>query len=193
MSDSSDSEPEVVTFTGTASSSSEPMSKRERKLFMTSTAPKKEIKEPPKSRKKKDVDPESVENDLALQRLISESHILAEANDYTGADISLDFDPIGKSRIKALDSRMHTLTGKTQKAQKMPMKMRQGVEAKRKERQDKKEKEAREAGIVLARKAKVKKSTTKRDRGLKIASVGKSTGHGIVVSERDIQRIRNKK
>ncbi|KAA8898488.1 hypothetical protein TRICI_006550 [Trichomonascus ciferrii] len=177
----SDSGPEVVKFDdpSTTSTTHTPTSKRERKLFMGAQD-----------------DKESLEKDIALQRLISESHILAEGRDqFSGADISTDFDPIGKTRHKTLSSRLESLGGISDKnaKQRAPMNIQQGINAKRQERKEKHEKYAKEAGIVLARPtSSVKKAPIKRDKGLKIASVGKNTRHGLKISEKDIQKVSGK-
>ncbi|CAN6674720.1 hypothetical protein TRVA0_062S00364 [Trichomonascus vanleenenianus] len=193
--DSSDDEPQVVRFEDT--STAVPLvSKREKKLFVRSSAPKKEPTEEKPSRKGKvsKEEQEDIKNDLALQRLISESHILAEANQHSGADISLDFDPIGKSRLKALDTRLKSLGAKQEKSQSMPMNMAKGIKQAQKTKQEKYTKHAREAGIILAKVSKdTSKKTKKRDRGLKIASVGRNTRHGLIISQQEIARVTKKR
>ena len=69
--------------------------------------------------------------------------------------------------------------------------MRQGIESAKKRRQEKKEREAQEAGILMPvkRKAKVEKP---RQRGLKTKSgVGKFKNGMLKISERDIQKVNN--
>ncbi|KAI5965950.1 FAF1 [Candida pseudojiufengensis] len=169
-------------------------------------------------------DSENLENDLKLQRLLKESHILANNNQFSGVDLTLktiDYDdPTGKGRKRILNSRINELSStnrtKEKKLESMPMKMRQGMIAKRDSRIAKYEKEARDAGIVLSKLKKgevrdlnIGKGTTssmdrlgnglkkkdkvnKRDRGLKINGVGKSTRNGLIISQSDIDRINNK-
>ncbi|KAI5958570.1 FAF1 [Candida theae] len=168
---------------------------------------------------------DNLENDLKLQRLLKESHILANNVDpqFSGADLTLktiDFeDPTGKSRRRILSSRMSELASinktKDRKLESMPMNMRKGMIAKRDARVAKYEQEAREAGIVLSKlkKGQVRdlnagrgstssserlgsgkslgNKVMKRERGLKINGVGKSTRNGLVISQSDIDRINN--
>lgn len=170
-------------------------------------------------------DLENLENDLKLQRLLSESHILAHNLDYSGADLTLqtlDYDaPIGNARRRILDQRIRqaaalnsSTKGLPKKLEKMPMKMRKGMINARDRRVAEHEREAREAGIVLAR---VKRGEVRnldsgrgatvssdrlgvgkkqlrrvRDRGLRIHSVGKSTRNGLRISQQEIDRVTNK-
>ncbi|KAK9449349.1 uncharacterized protein V1518DRAFT_415740 [Limtongia smithiae] len=130
----------------------------------------------------------NLKNDVALQRLITESHILSEANRKEGSyfsSASASFDPIGKARLKtlnaridslALQSRAHNKAKKTdyyslnpqalEDAQKekfnklkMPMNMRKGMLHTQAARQTKYEAKAREAGIVLPVKPKATKKS----------------------------------
>ncbi|CAX42392.1 pre-rRNA processing protein, putative [Candida dubliniensis CD36] len=160
LNDSSNTPPPVV-------------SKQDRKLLKSGRAPtlleisKKEklaAKQQAKqqSAKSKAEDEENLANDLKLQRLLKESHILANTLEYSGADLTLqtiDFeDPTGKARRRALDSRIRELAstnsrtgGLPKKLEKMPMAMRKGMIKKRDERIKKYEKDARDAGIVLSK------------------------------------------
>lgn len=167
-------------------------------------------------------DSEHMENDLKLQRLLSESHILAGKLDYSGADVTLqtlDYeDPTGKARRRVLDSRIRSaaaLNSKTgglpQRLEKMPMDMRKGMVKTRDERISRYEQEARDAGIVLAkvrpgeiRNLKAGRGSTQasdrigngarvekkvRDKGLRINGVGRNTRNGLVIAQKDIDRI----
>lgn len=107
-------------------------------------------------------DSENVENDLKLQRLLSESHILAHNLEYSGADLTmqtLDYEaPIGNSRRRILEQRIRSAAatnsstaGLPKKLEKMPMHMRKGMIRAREQRVADHEREAREAGIVLSR------------------------------------------
>lgn len=189
--ESSESEEDgPVTAKHTETSSSSVLSSVERRRFMVSGAPKKAGKaDKPKKTKE---DEEDLKNDLELQRLIEESHILHEQQEFTGADISIGdpMESIGKNRIKILEARLAKAGGK-KKAEKMPMAIAKGIKAKAKERSEAHKSRAKEAGIVLAHEKKVRKQRV-HDRGLKINSVGKSTAHGVSVSQRDIARVQNK-
>ncbi|KAI5954932.1 FAF1 [Candida jiufengensis] len=167
-------------------------------------------------------DSENLENDLKLQRLLKESHILANNNQYSGVDLTLKTinydDPTGKSRKRILSSRIEELSGtnrvKNKKLESMPMKMRQNMITKRDSRIAKYEKDARDAGIVLSKLKKgevrdlnagkgstsssdrlgnglKKNKVVKRDRGLKINGIGKSTRNGLVISQSEIDKINN--
>ncbi|KAK9375287.1 uncharacterized protein V1513DRAFT_43469 [Lipomyces chichibuensis] len=159
----------------------------------------------------------NLKHDVELQRLITESHILSEASRKGGA-ISLSggsFDPIGKARTKTMEARIDSLAlqsgGKmralkkdyysinpqtlleSQKKkfnkEKMPMRMRKGMLQKKAAREEKYEKKAKEAGIVLPKsRSRQKKSKEMRDRGLKIQSVGRFTPSGLKLSKSEIAR-----
>lgn len=94
-------------------------------------------------------------NDLALQRLISESHILATSNPFhavgSGADASDKTFVEGRTRKLTTDLRLQKLGSKesifTQR--KMPMGMRKGIHTAKLDREEKRRREARENGIIL--------------------------------------------
>lgn len=126
-------------------------------------------------------DAENLDNDLKLQRLLSESHILAHQMETSGADLTLqtlDYEaPIGNARRRILDHRIrHILAinsstgGLPKKLEKMPMNMRKGMIKARERRVAEYERDAKEAGIVLS---KVKKGETRvldQGRGVTLAS-----------------------
>lgn len=126
-------------------------------------------------------DAENLDNDLKLQRLLSESHILAHHMDNSGADLTLqtlDYEaPIGNARRRILDHRIRTAlalnsstNGLPKKLEKMPMNMRKGMIKARDRRVAEYEREAKDAGIVLS---KVKKGETRvldQGRGVTLAS-----------------------
>ncbi|OWB54553.1 hypothetical protein B5S28_g403 [[Candida] boidinii] len=171
---------------------------------------------------KSKADQEDIKNDLALDRLISESHILATHQQYSGAELTLQTldheNPTGNARVRALDSRIQKLAsvnGKgVTKLEKMPMNMRKGMIKSRLQQVEKYEKEAKDAGIILAKKKKgefrdignskgatsissrigtgIKSTTKMRDRGLKINSIGRSTRNGLVIAQADIDRLTSK-
>ncbi|CAH2450029.1 pre-rRNA processing and 40S ribosomal subunit assembly [Komagataella phaffii CBS 7435] len=108
---------------------------------------------------------EHLVNDLQLQRLLDESHLLAGSSErFSGADLldTIDFeDPIGKARLRTLNARVRKLAsingkngGLPARLEKMPMSMRKGMIKKQLEREAEFEKEAKEAGIVLSKKRK---------------------------------------
>ncbi|CAI2040135.1 hypothetical protein SEUBUCD646_0I01500 [Saccharomyces eubayanus] len=114
-------------------------------------------------------------------------------------------------------SRLSKVNGheeKINKLEKVPMHIRKGMVSKHVQRIKKYEQEAAEGGIVLSKvkkgqfrkiestykkdierriggsiKARDKERATRRERGLKITSVGRSTRNGLIVSKKDIDRI----
>jgi hypothetical protein len=93
----------------------------------------------------------NLQNDLALQRLLKESHLLdASTFSATGTASSA---PEGAARLKALDMRIRDLGGKKSHLQqdRMPIAFRKGMVAKAGEREDKRRTEAKENGIILER------------------------------------------
>ncbi|PWW76920.1 hypothetical protein C7212DRAFT_279229 [Tuber magnatum] len=142
---------------------------------------------PPKSEKCSDdeEDPRSeaemLKNDLALQRLLRESHLL----DSTSGKAT------GKNRLRALESRIQALGGKDITIQKnMPMAIRKGITAAREKRELKRRKNAKEAGIVLEKDTTRKKTSKKRqDRGGFRPSIGRFKGGALVLSKRDVMDI----
>lgn len=131
---------------------------------------------------------DNIKNDIALQRLLSESHLMS-------GDISNGFDPSGKARIKALDLRFQALGSKDSlfKQEKMPMNMRKGIASKRRENDGKRRSEAKEAGIILERQTLKRKTLGKRERGVGAPAVGKFRGGMLTLSKRDIVDIQGKK
>ncbi|ONH69329.1 Protein FAF1 [Cyberlindnera fabianii] len=115
---------------------------------------------------------------------------------------------IGNARKHTINSRLKQLSGinstKDTKLEKMPISMRKGMVKSRQDKIAKYEQEARDGGIVLSH---VKKGEFRkiggsltiderigterrfRQKGLKINSVGRSTKNGLVISQRDIDRI----
>lgn len=148
--------------------------------------------------KKKDEDNEggtteqdNLKDDLALQRLLKESHLL----DAT----SLSTDPSGKNRHKATDLRLLELGSKTSIfAQKnMPKHQRVGIQKKKEDKEFERRREAKENGIVLER---VRREGTdgrgggfgggnKRERGIGNPSVGRFSGGTLRLSKRDVDGI----
>lgn len=193
--------PQIVKFSGGSNQSDSVddfmtvlSKKQQRKLFMSAKAPKSidqaqlnaQSKIPESSESQEDL-----KNDLELNRLIKESQILAEAekqsSHYSGADLSLDAEYNPKVRLKVLEMRLNEVGSKGKRSD-MPMNIRKGIVAKKHEKQAKYDEYAREAGIVQARKSRgdSNKSQKRRQRGLQIQTVGKSTRHGHVVSSREI-------
>lgn len=98
-------------------------------------------------------------NDLALQRLISESHILAASNPFNAIGLgAADADggggkafTEGRTRKLTTDLRLQKLGSKESifTQHKMPMGMRKGINTAKQDREDRRRREARENGIIL--------------------------------------------
>ena len=128
-------------------------------------------------------DADNLKNDLALQRLLKESHLLESASELA---------PTGKNRHKALDMRMQSVGAKSSLyQQKMPSAHRKGMKAKASAKDDKRRREAKENGIILEKPAPKSKptSTKKRERGVGGSSIGKFTGGTLNLSQRDYNSI----
>ncbi|KAL3476107.1 hypothetical protein BJX99DRAFT_258815 [Aspergillus californicus] len=168
------------------------MDKKARKAFMTAKPPSfaTELKSTPShSKKPEDGDDKdetlNLKNDLALQRLLKESHLLESASDLA---------PSGKNRHKALDLRMQELGAKTSlfHQQKMPSSMRKGIKAKAVSKDDKRRREARENGIVLEKPAPKKHiNNERRERGVGGPSIGKFSGGTLNLSKHDISQVQS--
>lgn len=127
----------------------------------------------------------NLKNDLALQRLLKESHLLEPVAFSSSA-------PEGRSRIKALDMRIQDLGGKasTLKQDKMPLSHRRGIAGKAASREASRRKEAAENGIILEKaKHAAPKMQKKRERGVDGPGIGKMRGGTLKLSSRDIRSI----
>lgn len=134
-----------------------------------------------KGSKKDPTSAKDLKDDLDLQRLLGESHILknlAEArrntNGESGAELTLKTlnDPvIGKARVRTLDSRIEQLASingdekKLSKLENIPMKIRQGMIRKQQQKITSFENDARENGIILSKNKKGHFRQLDNDRG----------------------------
>lgn len=149
------------------------------------------------ARMNKKEDDENLENDIKLQRLLQESHILSKQVEYSGADVTLqtlDYEePTGKARKKALTSRIRELSsvnsstnGLPKKLEKMPMSMRKGMIQSREKKIAKYEQEAKDAGIILSKVKKGELRDLDIGRGSTFASDRLGTG------KKQVQRVRDR-
>lgn len=132
-------------------------------------------------------DAANLKKDLALQRLLKESHLL---------DPQSSLSHSGQNRHKALDLRLQDMGSKTSifAQQKMPFAQRKGIAAKAIEREELRRREARENGIILEKAAKgKKKGDTMRQRGIGAPSVGKFQGGMLKLSKKDVAEIEGPK
>ncbi|KAE8145238.1 hypothetical protein BDV25DRAFT_165088 [Aspergillus avenaceus] len=165
-----------------------PMDKKARKAFMTakppsfSTKPAVAIKQPSSKDEDDGGDAANLKNDLALQRLLKESHLL---------ESSSDLAPTGKNRLKALDLRMQSLGAKTSLYQQnMPSLHKRGIKAKAEKKDEKRRREAKENGIILEKPThKTKAGVGRRERGVGGPSIGKFAGGTLNLSKRDLSAV----
>lgn len=175
------------------------MSKEELKRFMSSKPPtettSRSSSKALKSKPALEDDPSEAANlkkDLALQRLLAESHLLESSSNPTLT---------GVNRHKATDLRLQSLGAKNSiLAQKrMPIAMRKGIVSKKYELDEKRRREAKENGIILEiAKGKNNKKTGgkdigKRDRGVGAPAVGRFKGGTLTLSKKDIHEIEGPK
>ena len=130
-----------------------------------------------------DNDVANLQKDLALQRLLKESHLL---------DGQSLLSLAGQARHKAHDLRVQSLGSKHSiySQQKMPFAQRRGISTKKAEQEQVRRHEAQENGLVLEKLAQRKaRSKSKRERGIGAPAVGKFRGGLLQLSEKDVARI----
>ncbi|WPH00894.1 Hypothetical protein R9X50_00372800 [Acrodontium crateriforme] len=174
--------------------------KREMKAFMSSKPPssKESISNIFKAKSKPTEDEagesDNLKHDLALQRLLKESHLLDPTTFGTAQSTN---EPSGKSRLKALNLRLEDLGAKKgiMDQAKMPLSHLRGIKAKAISRESKRRKEAAENGIILERaKGTMKgKPERKRERGVDGPGVGKFRGGTLSLSKKDVRAIEGPK
>ncbi|KAI1637220.1 hypothetical protein F4809DRAFT_661485 [Biscogniauxia mediterranea] len=154
-------EVEVVSHTPTPTTSLLiKLSKRETKAYLssrppptttssTSTSSSTSKRKPAPTTADEDA-PSLVKNDLALQRLLSESHLLASSS---SSSSPAETEHAGRNRHLATDLRVAALGARSSiyAQAKMPMAVRKGIAAAAAGREAKRRREARENGIVLER------------------------------------------
>lgn len=124
-----------------------------------------------------------LKNDLALQRLLRESHLLDAS--------STTLEATGKNRLKATESRVQALGGKDITVQRHSMITRKGMDTAKRTKEEKRRKDAKEAGIVLEKEVRIKKMSERektRDRGFG-PSVGRFKNGTLVLSKKDVMDI----
>ncbi|KAF2474026.1 uncharacterized protein BDR25DRAFT_280715 [Lindgomyces ingoldianus] len=196
---SSEDDVEVVECTS-ARLAGDRASKAEMRAFMSSKPPFSTHQIHPQSTKPKKVegdrdDPSEtlhLKNDLALQRLLRDSHLLSSASVSASSGISTPaLSLTGSQRHRSTDLHLLTLGAKssvhTQKN--MPMAHRKGIIAKAKQREDKRRAEARENGVILEKAVKVKKYMREREKGVGGPGVGRFRGGTLSLSKNDLRDI----
>ncbi|GAV49267.1 hypothetical protein ZYGR_0N06740 [Zygosaccharomyces rouxii] len=210
------SAPKVIKFQD-PSGTYEPPSKKEQKLLRSGKplrdTPLNNKDSKPESDSDSDLEHQNIKNDVELQKFLHESHLLSALDPSTEPNAQIH----GKSRARALEMHLNhlsTTNGNSPKLEKVPMHVRKGMINKHLHKIQRHEEEAKDAGIILSRtkkgqfrriestykndierrigttiKTKEKQRKARRQRGLKVQSVGKSTRHGLKISPKDIDRI----
>lgn len=146
-------------------------------------------------------------NDLELQRLISESHILSATNPFnaatSGATAPSKAFSEGRTRALTTDLRVQKLgsTGSIFKQQKkMPMAVRKGIQGAKAAREEKRRREAKENGIILERETpgegglgtggkKARKKGGRSDLPVDMPGMGRMKGGELRLSKRDVRAV----
>ncbi|KAI4654684.1 uncharacterized protein J4E79_008560 [Alternaria viburni] len=146
-----------------------------------------------KKKQNDDADPNEssmLKNDMALQRLLRESHLLSASSSGTSTPTLV---ATGAARHKSQDLHLQALGAKgsifTQK--KMPMAQRKHMIDKARTTEEKRRADAKEAGIVLERENRVVKKgpEKKRERGVGGPSIGRFRGGTLSLSKKDVEGI----
>lgn len=166
------------------------------KLSQSSKPPSSIIKSAPTAKRKQTdlTDPDDANNDaanlkkdLALQRLLKESHLLEPQSSLSHS---------GQNRHKALDLRLQDMGSKSSifKQENMPLAQRKGIIAKAADREGSRRRNAQENGIILEKAIKGNgKDESKRQRGIGAPSVGRFQGGMLKLSKKDVADIEGPK
>lgn len=135
---------------------------------------------------------DNLKNDLALQRLLAESHLIQSGQD--------SLSHTGKAHHKATDLRLQALGAKTSvfTQAKMPLSHRKGMIKKSADKEETRRREARENGIILERikgkgASKERRPQDRRERGVGAPAVGRFEGGTLKISKRDVYEIEGPK
>ena len=131
-----------------------------------------------------------MKNDLALERLLKESHLL-DPTTFKGAVTA----PEGKGKFRAFDSRMKDLGAKASISQQknMPLTHRKGITAKAIDREDKRHKDAADNGVILEKAKKTGQMAKRRERSVGKPAIGKFKGGTLKLNSRDVKSIEGSK
>lgn len=143
------------------------------------------------SKQDNETEASNLKHDLALQRLLKESHLL-DPSSFHGRFSA----PEGKGRLKSLDLRLKDLGAKesSSQQQKMPLAHRKGIVAKAAGRESKRRRDAVENGIVLEKAAKGTRARParveqRRERSVGGPTMGKFRSGTLKLSQRDLKSI----
>jgi hypothetical protein len=166
------------------------------KSYLQSSRPPSTSSSSTKNTKQKpldDEDPKSeaanLANDLALQRLLRESHLFS-------SNPTSQLSHSGSSRHRAIDLRLQSLGSKDSvfKQQKMPLAHRKGIVEKGAMREGKRRRDAKENGIVLERKGgKERRKGGRRELEVDGPGVGRWKEGMLRLSGRDVRDIEGPK
>ncbi|KAI0177715.1 hypothetical protein BJ166DRAFT_29217 [Pestalotiopsis sp. NC0098] len=184
------------------------LARREAKTYLSSKVPLSSVggaeatNKPKSSKTKTPTDEDSadlVKNDLALQRLLSESHLFnptKRSGSLIGSAVTTEHT--GRNRHLATDMRVAALTENKNKSSsifkqdKMPMSHRKGIEGARRDRDAKRRREAKENGIILEKatgSGKKGPQRSARERAVDAPAVGKLRNGMLKLSKRDVAEI----
>lgn len=136
----------------------------------------------------------NLKNDLALQKLLRESHLLSASVTSSGAT-KTTLSATGIARHKSTDLHLQSLGAKASvfAQKKMPMAQRKHEIQKARVSEDKRRTEAKEAGIILEKPTMGRKGGTQKrergDRGVGLPGVGKFKGGTLNLSKKDVRSI----
>ncbi|KAF2128621.1 hypothetical protein P153DRAFT_367727 [Dothidotthia symphoricarpi CBS 119687] len=187
---------EIVEYTGSRRERDE-TSRAELKAFMSSKPPTSAIAAPSTTnttgKKKEDDDVNETTNlkhDMALQKLLRESHLLSASSSGTSTPA---LSTTGIARHKSADLHLQSLGAKSSvfAQKKMPMSQRKHMIQKARTTEEKRRAEAKEAGIVLEVEKKFgrKDVDRKRERGVGGPSIGKFRGGTLSLSKKDVRSL----
>lgn len=197
LSDDEATKVEVIEYKDATLDSDEEASKALKRAFMsskppTSTAPSSNKPAIKKKAAEADdnTDAANLKNDLALQKLLRDSHILSASS--SGASTPT-LTTAGAARHKSTDLHLQSLGARgsvfTQK--KMPMAQRKHMAEKARLTEQKRRHEAREGGIILEKEKReaTRDKDKKRERGVGGPSIGRFSGGTLTLSKKDVRSI----
>ncbi|KAK0259500.1 pre-rRNA processing and 40S ribosomal subunit assembly [Friedmanniomyces endolithicus] len=168
------------------------LAKQEQKAFMSSKPPTATPHAPSVATQaastsaEDEAETSNLKHDLALQRLLKESHLLDHSSTKNSAVV-----PEGKVRVKALDLRLRDLGAKQSLSEQktMPLAHRKGIKAKAAGRETARRKEAVENGVILEKVRTSAQPQKRRERGIGAPSIGKFRGGTLKLSSHDVKSI----
>ncbi|KAK3652474.1 pre-rRNA processing and 40S ribosomal subunit assembly [Elasticomyces elasticus] len=188
----SDDEAKIEVIKHDVIDAGEQLTKQELKAFMSSKPPatipseQKTTKSTAPATTEDDDEAGNLKQDLALQRLLKESHLLDFSSNATSSTA-----PEGKGRIKALDLRLKDLGAKKSllEQEKMPIAHRKGIVAKATSRETVRRKDAVANGVILEKARVAAQPQKRRERGVDGPAIGKFKGGTLKLSAYDVKSI----